>query len=132
MGVWLPKQLEQTNSSPLLRRCTHAPLLPLVVLVMALMDYTTTWAALELSGNIHIDEGGLLAGWALRVGGLGWLFLIDMGAVAGMTIAALCARLLFFRLGFYGFGRAAFVAVLLPYAVVALAASMNNLIVSFT
>lgn len=105
----------------------------LVVLValLALLDYATTYAALELSGKGYIEEGGVLAGWALRIGGLGWLFLVDMGAVIALSIAATTARFLCFKLGFGGFGRAAFVVLLVPYAVVAVAAVVNNLVMTF-
>jgi hypothetical protein len=105
----------------------------LVALVglMALLDYATTTMALELSGKTHVYEGGLLAGWALRVGGLGWLFLVDMGVVAALVLLAIAARRLYSRFGYTGFGRAAFVAVLVPYAVVAASAAVNNLIVTF-
>ena len=105
----------------------------LVVLVglLALLDYATTCAGLELSGKGHIEEGGMLAGWALRVGGLGWLFLVDMGAVIALSIVALTARFLYFKFGFRGFGRAAFVVLLVPYAVVAVAAVVNNLVLTF-
>lgn len=105
----------------------------LVVLVglLALLDYATTCAALELSGKGHIEEGGMLAGWALRIGGLGWLFLADLGAVIALSIAAITARILCFKFGFQGFGRAAFVVLLVPYAVVAFAAVVNNLVLTF-
>ena len=105
----------------------------LVVLVglLALLDYATTCAALELSGKGHIEEGGMLAGWALRIGGLGWLFLVDIGAVTALSIAAIAARFLCFKFGFQGFGRAAFVVLLVPYAVVAFAAVVNNLVMTF-
>jgi hypothetical protein len=105
----------------------------LVALVglLALLDYATTTMALELSGKSYVYEGGLLAGWALRVGGLGWLFLVDMGVVAALALLAISARRLYSRFGFAGFGRAAFVAVLVPYAVVAASAVVNNLIMTF-
>jgi hypothetical protein len=99
--------------------------------LLALLDYTTTVMGLELSGKTDVYEGGMLAGWALRVGGLGWLFLIDAGAVVALVLAAVAARSIFRRLGFGGFARAAFVALLAPYAVVAAAAAVNNLIVTF-
>jgi len=104
----------------------------LVALVglLALLDYATTTMALELSGKIHVYEGGLLAGWALRVGGLGWLFLVDIGVVAALALLAVAVRRLYSRFGYAGFGRAAFVAVLVPYAVVAASAAVNNLIVT--
>ena len=99
--------------------------------LLALLDYTTTSVALELSGKTYVQEGGMLAGWALRTGGLGWLFLIDMAAVAALALAAVAARSLCIRFGFDGFGRAAFVALLVPYAVVAAAAVVNNLVLTF-
>jgi len=107
------------------------PWLIALVGLLALLDYATTCAALELSGKGHIEEGGMLAGWALRIGGLGWLFLVDIGAVIVLSIAAITARILCFRVGFQGFGRAAFVVLLVPYAVVAFAAVVNNLVLTF-
>jgi len=103
----------------------------LVALVglLALLDYATTSIALELGGKGYV-EGGMLAGWALRVGGLGWLFLVDMGAVAALSLMALTARYLCFRLGFKGFGRAVFVVMLAPYAAVAASAVVNNLVLT--
>jgi hypothetical protein len=105
--------------------------LALLVGVMALLDFATTSMALQLSGKTYVYEGGLLAGWALRVGGLGWLFLIDMAAVAALALTAFAARAFCLRFGFDGFGRAAFVALLVPYVVVAAAAVVNNLILTF-
>ncbi len=101
----------------------------LIVLVslLALMDFTTTSVALTLTGKGYI-EGGLVAGWALRVGGLGWLFVVDIGAVGGLSLAALTARFTCSKFGFEGYGRAAFVVLLVPYAVVAAAAAVNNLV----
>ena len=100
-----------------------------IVGIMALLDYTTTCAALGLSGNGY-SEGGLLAGWALQVGGFGWLFLVDMGAVSALVLAALVVRYLCFRFGFRGYGRVTFVVLLLPYAVVAFAAVVNNIVLT--
>lgn len=105
--------------------------LVLLVGLMALLDYATTSVGLELSGNPDVYEGGMLAGWALQVGGLGWLFLVDMAAVVALALAAVALRSLLLRFGFAGFARAAFVALLIPYAVVAAAAVVNNLIVTF-
>jgi hypothetical protein len=97
--------------------------------IMALLDYATTCAALELSGKGY-SEGGLLAGWALRIGGFGWLFLVDMGAVFALVLLAVTVRSLCFRFGFRGYGRATFVVLLLPYAVVAFAAIVNNVVLT--
>jgi len=102
-----------------------------LVALLALLDYATTTIGLELSSKAHVYEGGLLAGWALRVGGLGWLFLVDTSVIAALVLVAVAARRLYIRFGYPGFGRAAFVAVLVPYAVVAASAAVNNLIVAF-
>lgn len=107
------------------------PWLLALVAVAALLDYSTTYAALELSGKADIYEGGLLANWALGTGGFGTLFLVDMAAVAGLSLAAITARGLCFKFGFTGFGRAAFVILLLPYAVMAIVAVINNLVLTF-
>jgi len=103
--------------------------LVILVFILTLLDYASTCAALELSGNDY-EEGGLLAGWVLRVGGFGWLFLVDIGVVIGMSLIAVTARTLYFKFGFPGFGRAAFVALLIPYAVVAVAAVVNNIVLT--
>jgi hypothetical protein len=103
--------------------------LVILVFVLTLLDYATTCAALEFSGNDY-EEGGLLAGWVLRVGGFGWLFLVDIGVVIGMSLVAVAARFLYFKFGFPGFGRAAFVVLLIPYAVVAVAAVVNNIVLT--
>ena len=98
--------------------------------ILVVLDYTTTCLVLEFSGRDYLQESGLLAGWALQVGGLGWLFLVDMGAVIALSLIALTARFLCFRFGFYGFGRAAFVALLVPYAIVAASAIINNMLMA--
>ena len=100
-----------------------------LVILLALLDYGTTCAALKLSDKGY-EEGGMLAGWALRVGGFGWLFLVDMGAVIGLSILALTARSVYFKFGYRGFGRAAFVVLLVPYALVAIAAIINNIVLT--
>ncbi len=97
--------------------------------IMALLDFITTCAALELSGKGY-SEGGLLAGWALRIGGFGWLFLVDIGAVFALALLAITVRYLCFRFGFRGYGRATFIVLLLPYAVVAFAAIVNNIVLT--
>jgi hypothetical protein len=103
--------------------------LVILVFLLALLDYTSTCVALEFGGNGYV-ESGMLAGWALRVGGFGWLFLINTSAVTGISLVAIVARSLCFKFNFRGFGRAAFVALLLPYAVVALAAVINNIVLT--
>ncbi len=97
---------------------------------LALLDYLTTIAALEIAGREAVYERGILAGWALKLGGAGWLLLVDAAAVAALLVLAFGIRWLCYRIGFDGFGRASFVLLLWPYAVVALAAVVNNLILS--
>ena len=104
--------------------------LVILVGILAILDYTTTFIVLEWSGKDFLRESGLLAGWALQVGGLGWLFLVDMGAVIALSLIALLLRFLCFRFGFHGFGRAAFVALLVPYAIVAAGAIINNMLMA--
>lgn len=101
------------------------------VSLVALLDYLSTYAFLALSGNMRLTEGGPLARWALHQGGLSTLFLIDLAAVAGLAMLAVSTRLLYTRFGFQGFGRAAFVFVLVPYLVIALAAVFNNVVLTF-
>ena len=107
----------------------HERHLVALVILLALLDYGTTCAALKLSDKGY-EEGGMLAGWALRVGGFGWLFLVDIGAIIGLSLLALAARSICFKFGFKGFGRATFVVLLVPYAVVALAAIINNIVLT--
>ena len=76
---------------------------------VALLDYGSTYAVLELSGKRYLNEGGPLASWALEKGGFAGLFLADLAAVTAISIAAVAVRFIFLRFGFKGFARAAFV-----------------------
>ena len=105
-------------------------LLALVGLLAAL-DYVSTYAVLELSGKAHVYEGGPLASWALGMGGFTGLFLVDMAAASTLLLAAVTIRFLHFKIGFKGFGRTAFVVVLVPYVVVTMAAVFNNIVLTF-
>ena len=98
---------------------------------VALLDYATTYTILNLSGKNYLNEAGSLARWALDKGGFVGLFLADVAAVAAISLAAITLRYILFRFGFKGFGRAAFVFLLLPYAVVAMAAIINNLVLTY-
>lgn len=99
--------------------------------IVAVLDYTTTYAALQLSGKEYVYEAGWLASWALRSGGFEILLLVDIAAVVGLSLAALAARSLCFRFSYKGFGRAMFVILLLPYAVMAIVAIVNNVVLTF-
>jgi hypothetical protein len=116
--------------SRFLWRWTERELLFLVFAAAAL-DYTSTYAVLELSGKRYLNEGGPLASWALAKGGFGWLFLADLAAVIAISLVALILRSILLRSGFKGFSRAALVFLLVPYAVMAIVAVFNNLILAF-
>jgi len=98
---------------------------------LAVLDYVSTYAALELSGNTYVYESGLLVSWALQMGGFTRLFLVDMVTVSLLLLAAVTIRFLHYKFGFKGFGRAAFVVVLVPYAVITMAAVFNNIVLTF-
>ena len=101
------------------------------VAFVALLDYATTYTILALSGKSYLNEAGSLARWALDKDGFAGLFLADLAAVFAISLAAITLRFILFRFGFKGFGRAAFVFLLLPYAVVAMAAVINNLLLTY-
>lgn len=103
-------------------------LLVWVVVLMAVLDHASTYALLELSGNRQVYEGGLLASWALRLGGFKVLLAVDIAAAGLLSFTAGLVRYLYSRYGFAGYGRAAFVLLLVPYTVIALAAIYNNLL----
>jgi len=98
---------------------------------LAVLDYISTCAALELSGNACVYESGPLASWALQMGGFTRLFLVDVATVSVLLLAAITIRFLHYKFGFKGFRRAAFVVVLVPYAVITMAAVFNNIVLTF-
>ena len=98
---------------------------------VAALDYLSTYAVLELSGKRYLNEGGALASWALEKGGFVGLFLVDLGAVLAISLAALALRFILYNYGFKGFSRAAFVFLLVPYAIMAIVAVFNNLVLAF-
>ena len=103
----------------------------LVVGLLAILDFTSTYILLELSQRDEVYESGLLAIWALDRGGFTFLLLVDIIAALVLSLAALTARYLYFRRGFKGYGRAAFVFLLAPYVVISSIASFNNIILLF-
>jgi hypothetical protein len=98
---------------------------------LALLDYVSTYAALELSGNKYVYEGGKLASWALQKGGFAGLFLFDVVALTALFIIAVSIRSLYSKFNFNGFGRAGFVVVLVPYVVITMAVVFNNVLLTF-
>jgi len=107
------------------------PWLLVFVAFVALLDYASTYAILALSGKSYLNEAGSLASWALDKGGFAGLFLADLAAVFAISLVAITLRFVLFRFGFRGFGRAAFVFLLIPYAVVAMVAVINNLVLAY-
>lgn len=107
------------------------PWLLAFVAFMALMDYASTYAILALSGKSYLNEAGSLASWALEKGGFAGLFLADLLAVFAISLVAITLRFTLLRFGFRGFGRAAFVFLLVPYAVMAMVAVINNLVLTY-
>lgn len=98
---------------------------------MAVLDYASTYAVLGLSDKRYLNEGGPLASWALGRGGFAGLFLADLAAVAAISLVAVTMRFVFLKAGFKGFARAAFVFLLVPYAVMAMVAVINNLVLTY-
>jgi len=105
--------------------------LALFVAGLAILDFVSTYAAIKLSGNPNIVEAGKLAGWALNVGGFPGLFGVDCAALVGMISFAYGTRYLYTRNGFPGFGRAAYVFMLTPYAVIIISVVLNNVVLTF-
>ena len=101
------------------------------VCCVAALDYASTYAVLELSGKSYLNEAGTLASWALEKGGFGGLFLVDLLAVLAISSAALILRFIFAKKGLKGLSRASFVFLLVPYAIMAIVAVFNNLILAF-
>ena len=101
------------------------------VVLMAFLDYVSTFAALDLSGNTQVYEAGLVAKWALQAGGFPRLFLADAVMIGTLVCLAVGFRLLYTKLGFRGFGRAAFVLLLTPYFVFITGVVVHNVLVSF-
>jgi hypothetical protein len=124
----LERPLESVSKS--LWPWSEAKLIRYVILIAAL-DYVSTYAFLKLSSNPDLVEGGPIAGWALRTGGFGKLFLVDAAIVLSMIILAVGLRSLYTTWGFGGLGRAAFVILLIPYFVITLAVVFNNVLLAF-
>jgi hypothetical protein len=107
------------------------PWLVALVVLLAMLDYTSTYAFLELSGNKALYEGGRLASWALHKGGISLLLWVDIAAVSALILLAISLRFLQCRFGFKGYGRTCFVVLLLPYVVITLAIIFNNVVLVF-
>jgi hypothetical protein len=96
---------------------------------MPALDCTSTYAALKLSGK-NLSEAGTIGKWALTRVGFPGLFVIEMASVGFLILLAAGAKSMYTRLGFAGFGRAAWVFILAPSFVAILAAVLNNVILT--
>jgi hypothetical protein len=103
----------------------------LFVALLAVADYVSTFMALRLSANHQISELGLLANWALSLGGFAQLLLVDVTAIGLFILLALGVRALYYRFGFPGFARAAFIFVFVPYTVIIVPVIINNVFLTF-
>jgi len=99
--------------------------------LLAVLDYASTYAFLELSGNNNVYERGLIASWALRMDGFKGLLLVDILVITALIISAIGIRHVYIKFGFKGFGRAAFVLLLTPYVIVTMAVVYNNVVLTF-
>jgi len=73
----------------------HDSKLMLFVCLLAVLDYVSTYAALELSGSNQVYEAGLLARWALQTGGFPKLLLVDTASIGMLIFLAVCAQFLY-------------------------------------
>jgi len=105
--------------------------LVLFISLMALLDYVSTYAALKLTEHNQVTEVGPIAKWALQTGGFLKLFFIDVTVIAVLLLLASGARYIYTKWGFPGFGRTAFIFLLIPYAVFIFAVVFNNILVTF-
>jgi hypothetical protein len=103
----------------------------IVVGVLIIMDFASTYALLGLNKSQDVYESGRLAFWALERGGFPLLFIVDITAAVILSLAALIARRLYIKHGFTGYGRAAFVFILTPYIIVTVLAIANNISLQF-
>ncbi len=102
--------------------------LVVAVSVAALLDYLSTYALLGLSNKPYAYERGPLAHWALEADGFRGLLALDILGVVVLCLLAVVVRSAYARFGYRGYGRAAYVLLLMPYAAAASLATVNNLV----
>jgi hypothetical protein len=100
------------------------------ITILAVLDFVSTFTALELSGCSHVYEAGPIAKWALQTGGFPVLFIVDTICISTLISLAFGARFFYERLGLKGFGRAAQVLLLCPYLVVIMGVILNNVLIT--
>jgi len=109
----------------------HENKLLFFVISLVVLDFCSTFAFLELSGNENLYESGPVARWALEMGGFSRLFLVDLIAACVLMLFAFIVRKAYTSKGFKGYGRIAFILVLVPYIVITIAAVFNNVALTF-
>jgi len=72
----------------------------LLVGLLAILDYISTYTLLKLSGEMAIYEGGALASRALQIDGFRGLFLMNITAVSALSLAVVTTRFLYTKFGF--------------------------------
>ena len=81
----------------------------------------------EPENKPYAYERGPLAHWALETGGFPGLLALDAVGVIVLCLLAVAVRSVYAPFGYGGYGRAAYVLLLMPYAVAASLATVNNL-----
>ncbi len=97
------------------------------VVLVAALDFLSTYALLGRFHRPYLFERGPLGHWALHMGGFKALLITEFVAVGILCLVAVGARIAYSRFGYHGYARAAYVAALLPYTVAASLATVNNL-----
>lgn len=97
------------------------------VALLAALDFLSTYALLGRFHRPYLFESGPLGHWALHLGGFKAMLITDFLAVGILWLLATGARIGYSRFGYHGYARAAYVVTLLPYAVAASLATVNNL-----
>ena len=98
------------------------------VVLVAALDFLSTYALLGRFHRPYLFERGPLGHWALQTGGFKALLITEILAVGILWLLAAGARIAYSRFGYHGYARAAYVAMLLPYLAVASLAVINNLV----
>jgi hypothetical protein len=101
------------------------------VSLLAMLDFLSTFAALRFNLSHHVYEVGPMAKWAFSIGGFPMLLAVDAAVIGTLILLAFGVRGLYIRSGFPGFGRAAFVFLFVPYAIIMLPIIFNNIINTF-
>jgi len=103
----------------------------LFVILLALLDYISTFIAIKFNLGHQVYEAGLIAKWALDTGGFVKLFFVDVAVIGTFILIARGVSSIYSRLGHQGYRRAAFIFVLLPYVVFMFGVVVNNTINTF-